>query len=390
MTASTIAPPTTQSTTTIAFTVEAGALATATEQVARRIPRRPAIPTLACLLLEVADGRLTVSAFDYDVAASAQVDVVGDTAGRALVSGRLLAELVKTFPDRPVTARVDGTRLAVTCGSVKVKLPLMPAEDYPALPDTPPTIGVVDTEALAAAVTRVYPATDPTVANGVPMLAGIHLRIAGDRISVEGSDRYRAAIADLAWTPADPNIDTVALVPATVVYETAKTFGAAGGPVTVGLVTTEGGGLIGLTHPAGSVVARLLADKYPNLPSLFPPHVDQPTTLPVAALTAALKRAQIVHEAKTPVRLAFTAEQVELTAADGDTALGDAVDCQHHGEPVTVGVNPDYLLDALTCLRADAAELHIAAPSRPLLLTVPDDHTYRHVIMPIRNPKGSQ
>jgi DNA polymerase-3 subunit beta len=381
MTASTLAPPTTG----IAFTVEAGALATATEQVARRIPRRPAIPTLACLLLEVADGALTVSAFDYEVAASAQVDVVGDTDGRALVSGRLLAELVQRFPDRPVTARVDGTRLAVTCGSVKVKLPLMPAEDYPALPDTPPTVGTVDAEALAAAVTRVYPATDPTVANGVPMLAGIHLRIAGDRIGVEGSDRYRAAIADLAWAPSGPNIDAVALVPATVVYETAKTFGSAGGPVAIGLHVGDGGGTIGLTHPAGSVVARLLADKYPNLPSLFPPRVAHPTTVPVAALTAALKRAQIVHEAKTPVRLAFTADQVELAAADGDTALGDAVDCQHHGEPVTVGVNPDYLLDALTCLRSEDAELHISDPKKPVLLTAPDDHTYRHLIMPIRS-----
>jgi DNA polymerase III sliding clamp (beta) subunit (PCNA family) len=84
------------------------------------------------------------------------------------------------------------------------------------------------------------------------------------------------------------------------------------------------------------------------------------------------------------VRLAFAAERVELTAADGDTALGDAVDCQHVGEPVTVGVNPDYLLDALTTLRADVAEFHITDAKKKFLLTAPGDHTYRHLIMPIR------
>jgi DNA polymerase-3 subunit beta len=51
------------------------------------------------------------------VAASARVEVVGDAEGRAVVSGRLLAELVKAFPDKPVVARIDGTRLAVTCGA---------------------------------------------------------------------------------------------------------------------------------------------------------------------------------------------------------------------------------------------------------------------------------
>jgi DNA polymerase III subunit beta len=384
MTAPTIAPPATPVSTDIAFTVEPDAFATATEQVARRIPRRPSVPTLGGLLLEVADGRLTVSAFDYDVAASARVEVVGDAEGRAVVSGRLLAELVKTFPDKPVVARINGTRLAVTCGSVKVKLPLMPADEYPALPDAPPTVGTVDAEALAAAVTRVYPAADPTGANGVAMLTGIHLRIVGDRIGVEGSDRYRAAVADLPWTPAGPNIDQLALVPATVLYETAKMFAAAGGPVTVGLHVGDNGGSIGLVGPSGSVVARLLAERYPNLPSLFPARVDQPTTVAVNALAAALKRAQLVHQPKSPVRLAFTAEQVELTAADGDTALGDAVDCSHRGEPVTVGVNPNYLLDALTTLRADVAEFHITDAKQKFLLTAPGDHTYRHLIMPIR------
>jgi DNA polymerase-3 subunit beta len=380
MTAPTIAPPATD----IAFTVEARPFAAITEQTARRVPRRPSIPTLGGLLLEVADGTLTLSAFDYEVAARAHINVVGDVNGRAVVSGRLLAELVKTFPDKPVTARIDGTRLAVTCGSVKVKLPLMPADEYPALPDTPPTVGTVDAEALAAAVTRVYPAADPTGANGVAMLTGIHLRIAGDRIGVEGSDRYRAAIADLPWTPAGPNIDQLALVPATVLYETAKMFAATGGAVTVGLHVGDNGGSIGLVGSSGSVVARLLADRYPNLPSLFPVRVDQPTTVDVDALSAALKRAQLVHQPKSPVRLAFAAEQVELAAADGDTALGDAVDCQHHGEPVTVGVNPDYLLDALTTLRADVAEFHITDAKQKFLLTAPGDRTYRHLIMPIR------
>lgn len=380
MTTATIAPTDTD----IAFCVEPKPFATITDQVARRIPRKPTIPTLGGLLLEVADGTLAVNAFDYDVAARAVVDVTGDSDGRAVVSGRLLAELVKTFPDKPVTARIDGTRLAVTCGAVKLTLPLMPADEYPALPDMPPKMGTIDAEAFAAAVTRVYPASDPTGAKAVPMLTGIHLRIDGDHIAVEGSDRYRAAIADLTWIPANPNVAATILVPATVLYEAAKTYGAGSGPVTVGFQPGDGGGLIGFAGDGGSIVARVLADKYPLLDGYFPARHDQPTTVRVDELATALKRAQLVHEPKSPVRLTLTAGQIELHSADGDTALGDAVDCTHHGEPVTIGANPDYLLDALGTLRSEVAELHIGEPKKPFMLTAPDDHTYRHLIMPIR------
>ena len=217
------------------------------------------------------------------------------------------------------------------------------------------------------------------------MLTGIHLRIAGDHIAVEGSDRYRAGIADLAWRPAGPNVAANVLVPAAVLYEATKTFGATGGDVTIGLeLASEGGGLIGLAGRGGSIVARLLADKYPPLATFFPDRHDQPIHVRVVDLVAALKRAQLVRQPKSAVRLAFTADQVELDSADGDTALGDAVDCEHAGDPVTVGVNPDYLLDALGTLRAETAEFHIGLPKKPFMITAPGDATYRHLIMPIR------
>lgn len=367
----------------LAFTADPRRFAAVTDQVARRIPRKPSIPTLGGLLLDIAGGVLTVSAFDYDVAARATLDVTGGSDGRAVVSGRLLAELVKTFPNKPVIAEMDGARLAVTCGATRLTLPLMPADEYPALPDMPPTIGTVDAATFAGAVARVYPASDPTGARGAAMLTGIHLRIVDGRMSVEGSDRYRAAIADLAWQPAAPGIEANILVPATVLYEAARTY-AADAAITIGYHQGIGGGLVGLAGDVGSIIARLLADRYPMLSAAFPARVEQPTTVRVDGLSTALKRAQMVHELKSPVRITFNGGEAEIQSADGDTALGDAVECAHHGEPVTVGVNPEYLMDALATLHADVAELHIRDPRQKFLVTAPGDDAYRHLVMPIR------
>ncbi|NED69909.1 DNA polymerase III subunit beta, partial [Streptomyces sp. SID10244] len=111
--------------------------------VARSLPARPPVPVLGCVVLTVGDsgagnaesgpngGGLEVSGFDYEV--SAQESVAAEVAepGKVLVSGRLLADITKALPNKPVDVSLDGTRVAIACGSAKFSLPTMPVEDYP-------------------------------------------------------------------------------------------------------------------------------------------------------------------------------------------------------------------------------------------------------------------
>ena len=62
---------------------------------------------------------------------------------RALVSGRLLAEISRSLPARPVpiTATHGAGRAVLTCGSATFNLLTMPEDEYPALPEMPPAAG---------------------------------------------------------------------------------------------------------------------------------------------------------------------------------------------------------------------------------------------------------
>ena len=85
------------------FRVERDVLAEAVTWAARGLPTRPPVPVLAGVLLEAdGAGTLTLSAFDYEV--SARVSVAADVseAGIVLVSGRLLAEISRNLPGKPV------------------------------------------------------------------------------------------------------------------------------------------------------------------------------------------------------------------------------------------------------------------------------------------------
>ena len=116
--------------------VERDGLAEAVAWVARSLPSRPPVPVLGGVLLDAGgdSGALTVAGFDYEVSATVDVPATIAAEGKALVSGRLLADITKALPAQPVEISVDGARASITCGSAKFSLPTMPVEDYPQLP----------------------------------------------------------------------------------------------------------------------------------------------------------------------------------------------------------------------------------------------------------------
>src|SRR5436190_21405859 len=101
------------------FRVERDALADAVAWTAKSLPTRPSVPVLAGVLLRVADGRLQVSGFDYEVSSQVTLDVQADADGATLVSGRLLAEITTSLRALPIDVAAVGSHVALTCGSAR-------------------------------------------------------------------------------------------------------------------------------------------------------------------------------------------------------------------------------------------------------------------------------
>ena len=250
------------------FRVERDALADAVAWTARSLPARPAVPVLGGVLLEVTDNTLTVSGFDYEVSTQVEVEVHAAVAGRALVSGRLLAEISRALPPHPVDLAVDGPKVTISCGSARFTLPLMPVEDYPTLPTMPTTAGVVDSATFATAVSQVAVAAgrDDTL----PMLTGVRLEIEGDELRLAATDRYRLAVRELPWKPEQNELSAQVLIPARTLSESAKTL-TTGSEITLALAGGGAGeGMIGFAGPARRTTTRLLDAEFPKYRSLFP------------------------------------------------------------------------------------------------------------------------
>ena len=123
------------------FSVDRDVLADAVAWAARSLPVRPSAPVLAGLLIEAGDEGLVLSTFDYETSARATIGADVSEEGRALVSGRLLADICRSLPAKPVTMQLEDTRVVLTCGAARFSLQTMPVDDYPALPSMPAATG---------------------------------------------------------------------------------------------------------------------------------------------------------------------------------------------------------------------------------------------------------
>ncbi|MEV4640873.1 DNA polymerase III subunit beta [Actinoplanes sp. NPDC049548] len=372
------------------FRVERDALADAVAWTAKSLPSRPSVPVLAGVMLRVTDGRLHVSGFDYEVSSQVSVEVQADADGAALVSGRLLAEITKALPAKPVDIAAVGSHLELVCGSARFTLPVMPVEDYPTLPEMPSSAGTVDAQAFAVAVAQVAVAAgrDETL----PMMTGVRIELNGSTMAMLATDRYRLAMRELEWNPDDPDISLNALVPAKTLNDTAKALGPIGGAVTLALAQGNAGeGMIGFAGGTRRTTSRLLdGANYPPVRSLFPASHNAEARVTVSALVEVVRRVALVAERTTPVLLSFGEDGLVVEAGGTEEArASEAMEATFTGEPLTIGFNPQYLIDGLQNLGAPTAVLSFVDAFKPAVISPAGEDGeivpgYRYLIMPIR------
>ncbi|ATL84133.1 DNA polymerase III subunit beta [Streptomyces samsunensis] len=369
--------------------VERDVLAEAVAWTARSLPARPPVPVLAGILMKAEEGALSLSGFDYEVSARVSVEADIEDDGTVLVSGRLLADICRALPNRPVEISTDGVRVTVVCGSSRFTLHTLPVEEYPALPQMPTATGTVPGEVFAAAAAQVAIAAgrDDTL----PVLTGVRIEIEGDTVTLASTDRYRFAVREFLWKPETPDISAVALVPAKTLLDTAKSL-TSGDTVALALSGSGAGeGLIGFEGAGRRTTTRLLEGDLPKYRTLFPTEFNSVAVIETPPFVEAVKRVALVAERNTPVRLTFEQGVLILEAGSSDDAQAvERVDAQLDGDDISIAFNPTFLLDGLSAIDSPVAQLSFTTSTKPALLSgkpamdAEADEAYKYLIMPVR------
>ena len=372
------------------FRVDRDVLADAVAWAARSLPVRPSAPVLSGLLIEASNEGLILSTFDYEPSARADLTAEVSDDGSALVSGRLLADICRSLPAKPVEMQLDGPRVSLTCGSARFSLQTMPVEDYPRLPEMPSATGTVSSNDFAHAVAQAVTAAGRD--DMLPVLTGVRIEIDGSTMSLLATDRFRLSHRELTWNPQSPDESAAALVPAKVLADTAKSM-TSGTEITIALSSSGAGeGLIGFQGTGlGGVrrtTTRLLDGEFPKVRSLFPSEHLTVAKVRRDELIETVKRVALVAERNTAVQLRFGDHQLVLDAGSGEEAQAtEVIEAEITGEDLTTGFNPQFLLDGLTALDGEYVDLAFTQATKPVVISSTDageEGSFRYLLMPRR------
>ncbi len=367
--------------------VERDTLAQAVTWAARTLPSRPSIPVLSGVMLIAEQDSLTLSSFDYEISARVQITVDVIEPGKALVSGRLLADITKALPAAPVIIKLEGNRVFIECGRSSFTLPTLPVEDYPALPDMPTTAGNVDGDVFAEAVAQVAIAAGKD--DTIPVLTGIRMEIDGSNVTLAATDRYRLAVRTFPWSPTKTSIELNTLVPARILADAAKSMGSA--KVVELAIAPDGEKLIGFEAEGMRTTTRLLDGEFPKYRSLLPNESSTTAIVDTTELVNAVKRVALVAERNTPIRMHFANGEINMRAGSGDDAQAtEVIEVEVDGDPIEIAFNPGYLLDGLHAINAPKTRFSFTLATKPVVITgMTNENTdmqadYRYLLMPVR------
>jgi DNA polymerase III subunit beta len=349
--------------------VDRDVLAEALAWVARALPTRPVVPVLSGLRLEAGTG-LTLSCFDYEVSATAQIEAEVGEPGTVIVPGRLLAEITRSLPALAVEVATDADTVHLTCGSAEFTLFALPADEYPELPASPPLAGTVDGGVLGAAISQVVTAASRD--DTLPMLTGVCLDIDGAALTLAATDRYRLAVREMPWEPVQPGLRAAALVPARTLADAARAM-TPGVPVTVAFGPGGPGangpasrqpdeprpaeGMISFGIGGRQLTTRLIGGEFIRYRSRFPTEFGCRADVPAGPFTEAVRRVSLVADRASPVRLTFGPGRVLIEAqTEGRARAVETVPADFSGAEPVIAFNPHYLLDGLAAA---------AVPGRP-------------------------
>lgn len=360
------------------FRCEKDTLADAVAVVGRATSARGgALPVLSGALFTLEGNSLTVTGTDLDLTITRTFDVDGDTDGSAVITARLLSDIVRALEPGAVTIDVEDSQANISSGRSEFSVRTLTASEFPQVPVSSGSPVTIDATELVSGLAQVVRAASGDDAR--PILTGVLLQAEADGLRLEATDSYRLAVRTLPGTEVLGERQQV-LIPSRALAEVVRLLGEGS---EVELTFGERDATFRLSGT--TLTTRLIEGDFPNTRQLLPD--DFPNRLKVdrLALLDALRRVRLLARESTPVRLTQHADSVELSAITQDVGQAhETVDATYDGEELTVAFNPEYLLDGIEAINGDEIVLETRDALKPAVLRDAELEEFTYLLMPVR------
>lgn len=346
------------------------------------VPATSAIPVLSNLLLEVEDGKITLSATDLDISVISTVDGDVKGAGAVTIPAKRFLEIVRELPGEEVEIDVDGNKISVTCGRASFKMMGMEKDQFPKIADLEKKERVsISAQMLEKMIKRsVFSvAKDDTR----PVLSGVLWEISPKELAMVGTDGHRLARMGISGD-FGVKAETGVIIPPKAFNQVLRILS---GEDQVGVAIDNA--FVGFFVGGTTVYSRRIEGTFPNYRQVIPKNNANLLVVNREDLASATRRVALLADAKThKIKMQLTKSGARLTASTPD--LGEAeeeVPATYSGEEMTIGYNASYILDAIKTTDSGEIKFELGTPVGASIIrpaAEPDGESYLCLVMPLR------
>ena len=343
------------------FECEKSMLASAIEGVSRAITNRAAIPVLEGIYMKAEGFNLTLTGYDMEMGITTTIECNVLVPGETVLDAKLLGSMVSRMPAGNVRIELnDEGQAKISSGVAEFEIPALNASDYPSLPVT----GADNTMTMKCGVIRemiektIYAVSQD---DKKPAHTGELFVIEPGSLTVVALDGYRLAIIqrDVECTR-----DIRIIIPSKTLQELLKIMGGADEDVKIDANRRY----VVFTTNGYTIMSRLIEGDFLNYESVIPKD----------------KKTRITVDCRL-LRISFTENKITVRC---QTPLGKVVDefapVEMTGDPVEIGFNNRYLLDALRYSKCEKMVLEINGPLSPVKILPENGKDFIYLVLPVR------
>jgi DNA polymerase III subunit beta len=349
------------------------------------VERKSSIPILSNVLVEARAGEIGISATDLDVSLRTSCAAQVTAEGAVTLGAKKLYEIVRSLPESDVSVTVEPDAWAkVKCERVEFRMPGLPREDFPSLPEG----GEGRAIEIPAAVLRLLiqrTAFAVTAEDARYYLAGVLLVLDKEQVAMVATDGHRLSWAQRT-TPLSLTEEVRVLVPRKAIAELAHMLEELGTDATVAF--RRGDNHLIFSAGGRTLTAKMIEAQFPAYEKVVTVAGDKRVTVQRDRLQNAIRRVSLLSsERGRAVRLRLASDSLEISASSPD--LGEAhelLPIEYSGAEADIGFNAQYILDFLGAVGTPEIALEMKdSESQGLLRPVGDEGgEYRYVVMQMR------
>ncbi len=367
------------------FIVSSGALLKKLQIVGGVLNASNTLPVLDNFLFEISDGQLTISASDLESTYVSKVQVEAKEDGAVTIPARLLLDILKAFPEQPITFTIDQENMGIELSSDngKYKLVGQSASEFPKMPEVDsPTTLTCNSMILGNAINKTIFASGNDDLR--PVMSGVFFELDSNEVTFVATDAHK--LVKYGRQDVQGSKTSSFIMPKKPLHLLKSVLPTIDEDVTIEYNETNAR----FTFDDSVLISRLIDGKYPNYNAVIPTENPHRLTIDRETFLSAVKRVSIFSNKTThQVRLKITGSELNISAEDQDFSneATERLTCSYEGEDMEIGFNSRFLMEMLNNLTSTEVCLELSAPNRAGILTPAekddDQETLIMLVMPV-------